>query len=141
MCSAYSKFFAVVGFTTIILVGVFGMGMGDMSMNEKGEMDGCLFTGKVMLCNMSVVEHISLWQSMLTATPTKTVIPALLFFLAVFAAAFFVGRKNLLSPSLIERFVLNQQQHRQPHNIFFDHIRYTLAKGILHPRIYESAHI
>ena len=103
-------------------------------------MSGCIFTGKVMLCNMGIVEHISLWQSMFTATPTKNIISSLLF-LAVFAIVFLALHKNILTPPLSKYFLLKQYQRREPSDISFNPVRYALAKGILHPKIYEFANI
>ncbi len=141
MSSTNSKLFAVTALAAMILVGVFGIGMGNMNLNKNGEKSGCIFTGKVMLCQMNVAEHIALWQSMFRAIPTKTIIPALLFFLVASAIVFIALHKNLLSASLLKHLTLRQYQHYQLNNISFNPIRYALAKGILHTKIYEPAHI
>lgn len=133
---------AIFGLTSIFLfASIVGIShTAGMQLNERGEMSGCVFTGKVMLCKMNVVEHISLWQSMRTATLQKIGILVLLL-VSVFAVELFIFRRYLFhflrsGPSFLEQLV-----NRQLNNIFRDPIRYGLAKGILHPRIYEPTHL
>ncbi len=141
MSSTYQNFLAIIGLAVLIFVGVLGVGMGNMGINKDGGMNGCIFTGKVMFCKMSIIQHISFWQRMFTAVPIKNIIPALLFFLAAFAIALLVSRKNLLNTSLSKHLLLQQRQRYQLNDISFNPVRYALAKGILHSKIYEPAFI
>lgn len=133
---------AVLGLTSILLfTSIVGIShTAGMQFNERGEMSGCVFTGKVMLCKMNVVEHISLWEGMLAATLQKTTSLILLVFL-VFGVGLYIFRKHLTYFLRSGHSLVKQLLNRQPNNIFFDPIKYALAKGILHTRIYEPAHL
>ena len=138
MGCARSKFFVIISLSALLFAG-FGIGMMDMDMNKDGAMDGCLFTGNAMLCSMNLVEHIALWQSMFTVAPTKITILALFFLFAVFTTTFLTWCNSLFRSWLPEYSLLKQRQRFKPHDIFFDPIRYALARGILQPQIYNSA--
>lgn len=140
MSFSRAKIFAITALIALLFVGFFSIGMGNMDMNKDGGMSGCIFTGKIMPCDMNIVEHISLWQNMFTAMPTKNII-SFLFFLAIFVIMFSVLRKNILTPPLSEYFSLKQYQRRKPKNFSFNSVKYALAKGVLHPKIYELAYL
>lgn len=133
MSSTYQNFLAIIGLAILIFVGILGVGMENMRVNKDGEMNGCVFTSKVIFCKMSIVQHISLWQSMFAAAPVKNIIPTLLFFLIVFVIEFIILRKDLLN--------FLPLRYLQPNNIFFNPIKHSFARGILHPKIYEPAYI
>lgn len=125
--------------TISVLLGFIGMaGFGFLAMNSQDDMPGCLFTGHTMLCNMNVIEHISLWQSILVATLQKTSILVLLLVL-VFAVELFIFRRYLFHVLRLGTSFLKQVRNLQKNDVFFDPVKYALAKGILHSRIYEFA--
>lgn len=121
---------------------VFGLGyMSGMTANESGDMAGCIFTGKTMLCKMSVVEHISLWQNMFTAIPRESL--TLLALLVLSMAAIFVI-KDVLAPlrsskdeTLEKRLYLREH----PDLLLFNPLKEAFSQGILNPKIYEPARI
>ena len=132
---------AAPGLTAFILVSLFGLGhTTGMKANEDGNMESCIFTGKTMLCQMGIVEHISLWQGIFMATTQKTSI--LLALIVLLIVAVFVGINY--SPHLADikqKISARLYLLRQPDINLFDPIRRVLSRGIIHPKIYEFANI
>jgi len=134
-------YLAMAGLAAFITVSLFGLGhTAAMKANEDGNMEDCIFTGKTMLCKMSIVEHISLWQGMFTATPQK--VSALLALIVLLIAAVFVGIHYSSRLADIKQktsrclYLLNH-----PDINLFDPIRRAFSRGIIHPKIYEFANI
>lgn len=116
---------------------VFGLGhMGGMTENENGNMSGCIFTGKTMLCKMSVIEHISLWQSMLIAIPQESL--TLLALLVLSIAAIFATKDVLAPPRLSSSEVLTKRLYLREHPdlLLFVPLKEAFSQGILNPKIY-----
>jgi hypothetical protein len=68
-----AAFLIALGIFSVLAACLFGASPAfSMDMDQHGNMDGCVFTGKTALCNMSVTEHISRWQNLFTAIPQKT---------------------------------------------------------------------
>ena len=119
-------------FTIFVFTALIGLHQG-MATNQSGDMEGCIFTGKMMLCKMNAIEHISLWQSIFTAVPQELTallsIPVLMLF--ALAAAF-----DSRQPQ-------KQLGHSQLHleqNFTISYINplnEAFSRGILHPKIYE----
>ncbi|MBI4114483.1 MAG: hypothetical protein HY445_01420, partial [Candidatus Niyogibacteria bacterium] len=134
-------YLAMLGLTAFIVVGLFGLGhTAGMRANDDGNMEGCIFTGKTMLCQMGIIEHISLWQGMFTATPQK--VYALLALVVLLIAAVFVvihylrhsaDREQIISSYL---YIL-----RHPDISLFDPLRRAFSRGIIHPKIYKFANL
>lgn len=128
------------GFFVFVTMSIFGLGhMSGMGANKDGNMEGCIFTGKTMLCKMSIVEHISLWQGMFTAMPQESLMFMALLVLSV--AVVFIA-KNILAPprlsdseALTKRFCLKEH----PDLSFFDPLKEAFSQGILNSKIYELA--
>lgn len=138
--SSRASILLLFGLFAFVTLSVFGLGhMSGMIKNENGDMAGCIFTGQTMLCKMSIVEHISLWQSMLTAMPQRGLM--LLVLLVLLIAAIFIT-KNILAPprfskseALTERLYLKEH----PDLLLFDPLKEAISAGILNPKIYEFA--
>lgn len=133
-------FFLALGFFAFVTLSIFGLGhMSGMTASENGDMAGCIFTGKTMLCKMSVVEHISLWQSMLTVAPQENLMLLALF--TLFIAVIFMT-KNIPVPldlsrgeTQIRRFYLKEHSNLS----FFNPLKEAFSQGILNPKIYGLA--
>lgn len=129
------RMFGLFAFILIILLGasqIFAM-----EMNEDGNMDGCPFTGKTMLCKMNILEHLSLWQSMFTVIPKKSVV--LLVLISVLTAVILFNR------SVLTRLLIRKQESQllyflQHSGLYFlNIIQEIFSQGILHPKIYNPA--
>lgn len=132
----------VLGFFAFITLSVFGLGhMSGMEANKDGNMEGCIFTGKTMLCKMGIVEHISLWQGMFTAMPQKGV--TLLALLILLVAVIFVTKNILAPPRLSNGEVLTRRLYLKEHLDLplFNPLKEAFSQGILNPKIYEFANI
>lgn len=132
-------YLAMLSLVAFVAVSLFGLGhTAGMKANEDGNMEGCIFTGKTMLCQMGIGEHISLWQGMFAATPQK--ISVLLTLIVLLVAAVFVIinhwlRTASIKQELVRRFYL----FRNTEINLFDPLRRAFSRGIIHPKIYESA--
>lgn len=125
---------------SFIVVAVFGLGhMSGMTANENGNMTGCIFTGKIMLCKMSVVEHISLWQSTFTAIPQESLILLVLLVLSI--AVIFAAKNILVSPRLSPNAALIKELYElylreHPDLLLFNSLKEAFSQGVLNPKIY-----
>ena len=134
--------FLTLGLFTFVTLSIFGLGhMGGMAASENGDMTGCIFTGKTMLCKMSIIEHISLWQSMFTAMPQENLI--LLALVIILVAVLFIT-KNFISPPRLSRDETSTQKLylvQHPNLSLFNPLKEAFAQGILNPKIYEFANL
>lgn len=142
MALNFQKFailFLALGLFAFATMGIFGLGhMGGMKTDDAGDMAGCIFTGKTMLCKMDVMEHISLWQSLFVAMPQE-----ILIFLALFiflATVIFVAKNIPAPPRLSRDETLTKQLHLREHPdfLFFNFLKDAFSRGILHPKIYGA---
>jgi len=135
------KSLIILGLLAFVALSNFGLGhAAGMQTNNNGDMEGCIFTGKTMLCQMSVMEHISLWQTMFTAAPQKA--STLLALLALLIAVIFVVAQH--KPQLADRkqdTIHRLYLFRHPDISLFDPLRRAFSQGIIHPKIYEFANI
>lgn len=125
------------GLLAFVLLGIFGLGhFSGMPINEGGEMDGCIFAGGTMLCKMSVIEHIALWQSMFTAVPQESATVFVL--LALFIAVIFTIKNILAPPRLFKHNALAYKLYlaRHPDLPLFNPLKEALSRGIINPKIY-----
>lgn len=133
-------FFLTLGFFAFVTLSIFGLGhMSGMTANENGDMAECIFTGKVMLCKMSIIEHISLWQSMLTVMPQENLM--LLALLTLFMAVIFMTKNILVLLCLSRVEALTRRLYLKEHPDFslFNPLKEVFSQGILNPKIYEFA--
>lgn len=114
----------------------FGLSQMGMNMNTMGGKANCPFGGHSMvICQMSPMEHIQEWQSVLTALPEKDVLSVLSALLSLLA---------LLSSRFADKFQLFRAPGLEPYvNIFysngapiFDPLREAFSRGILHPKLF-----
>jgi len=136
-----TTYLAMLGLATFIAVSLFGLGhTAGMKANDNGNMEGCIFTGKTMLCEMGVIEHISLWHGMFTAMPQK--VSALLALIVLLIVAAFVVINY--SPHITDIKQKTPQRLyllNHPNINLFDPIRRVFSRGIIHPKIYEFANL
>lgn len=127
----------ILGLTAFVSLGIFGLGhFAGMPMSEDGEMEGCIFTGKIMLCKMNVIEHINLWLSMFTAAPQESA--AILALLVLLTVVIFVTKNILVPLRLSKRYALAHKMYLAGHpNLpLFNHLKKAFSQGILNPKIY-----
>lgn len=129
----------ITAFIILSFVGltVFSLGhMGGMTASENGDMAGCIFTGKTMLCKMSVIEHISLWQSMFVAIPQGSLMFMVLLILLV--AVVFVTKNILAPPRFSGSGVLTKRLYLREHPdlLLFNPLQEAFSRGILNPKTY-----
>lgn len=139
-----SKKFAIslitVGLLSFATLSLFGLGhMSGMEANKDGNMEGCIFTGKTMLCKMGIVEHISLWQGMFTAMPQESLLFMALLILLV--AVIFVTKNFLAPPRLSNSEALAKRLYLKEHpNLsLFNPLKEAFSQGILNPKIHDFA--
>lgn len=132
--------FLAIGLFAFVTLSILGLGhMNGMETNKDGNMEGCIFTGKTMLCKMDVVEHISLWQSIFTAMPQENLT---LFALLILLAVVIFITKNIFAPSRLFRSETSTDRlylKERPDFSFFNPLKEAFSQGILNPKIYEFA--
>jgi hypothetical protein len=137
------NFLLILGISAFLVVGIFGMSLAsDMKMKSDGTMGGCLFDGQAEICPMTIAEHLSRWQSMFAAIPTKADFLITLFALisAVGSLLLFSLRRRwllLVFSRLSDRWRFYLKQN--PNISLFNPLREAFSQGILNPKIYESA--
>lgn len=138
--SSKVKTFLIFSLLAFVTLSTFGLGhMSGMEANKDGNMEGCIFTGKTMLCEMGIVEHISLWQSMFTAMPQESLM--LLALLILLVAVIFVTKNILVPPRLFSSEALTKQLYLKEHPDLplFNPLKEAFSQGILNPKIYNFA--
>lgn len=129
------------GLLAFVTVSMFGLShhMSGMTEDENGDMAGCVFTGKTMLCKMSVIEHISLWQSMFTAMPQESF---MLFALLILLVVVIFVIKNILVRARLSgsgAFINKLSLKKNPDLTLFNPLKEAFSQGILNPKIYDLA--
>ena len=138
--SKHAKMLGIMGMAAFVTVAVFGVShtLG-MEMKDDGTMGGCLFDGRAEICPMTLIEHLSVWQGMFTATPQKAGLFSLLVILATaFVVLIFSQHFRLLLLGLLT------SRHKlylrvNPQLLLFDPLKEAFSQGILNPKIYELA--
>lgn len=122
---------------SFVFISIFGMSAG----LKNGEMSSCPFMiDQESMCEMSVTEHITKWQAVLTGIPTNTTL--IMFALVLLATALipfvkpFSELKNL--SALTARMLAYQRAHFAK---IFDPLLLAFSDGILNPKIYEPVRI
>ncbi len=133
-----SNFIAVMVMVAVlvsILGALYFMGMG---MELNGKMSNCIFMSiNTGICNMTLAEHINLWQVMFTAIIQKgfllnALLVILLYFVYVIVS---YGRFNqvLFLKEFVNQFYLKLKAYLS----FFDYLKEALSFGVLSPKIYR----
>lgn len=131
-----TSFLIVLGIFSVLAACLFSASSDfSMEMDRHGNMDGCVFTGKTTLCNMSVTEHISRWQNLFTAIPQKTL--DLLLAISFALVALLVSNKIIRSPDEYQ----SPQQRLYVKQFaalgIVTPLQFAFSRGILHPKIYN----
>jgi len=87
------------------------------------------------ICRMDALEHITQWQSMLSAIPQFDKALAMVGLLA-FSLVFVIFR--FLDPErhTLHYFFSRRYQRKHPDSPLFNYLRVAFSDGILHPKIY-----
>lgn len=101
-------------------------------------MSGCLFTGEIRMCPMTLVQHISAWQHLFAATPQKTIAVFLVLILLAVAIAFVLNRNFFWREWLRRSLVLILYLRAHPLLPLYNTLRELFSRGILHARIYNK---
>lgn len=120
--------------TFVLMMTVGGVVSAEMMMDKDGMMmHNCPFMGIAVLCEMSPLQHLMEWQSMFTASAQPLAVILLLLLVLAIALSQFLTR--ILMDRLHERPApVFRYRYRQP---VFDTLRLALARGIIHPKVYE----
>ena len=101
-----------------------------MAMDGMAEMNPCDMDHQTAVCPMTVVEHLSFWQQLLTL-PAKS-----LSLIALLALVIFVIIRIGL-PNPLRNFLIRFQAFYHDLGPFIvDHLKLQFSQGILHPKIY-----
>lgn len=128
---------AIFGLTAFVSLSIFGLWhMGEMAADEEGDMARCIFTGGMMLCTMSVTQHINLWLSMFISAPQEN---ATIFALLVLFIAVIFTTKNILAPprwSKYNALAYKLYLVQNPDFSLFNPLKEAISAGIINPKIY-----
>ena len=101
-----------------------------MAMDGMAEMNPCAMDHQTAVCPMTVVEHLSFWQQLLT-------IPANNFTLVALLALATLVVLRIRLPNLLRNLIVRYQAFlRELDTLFVDHQKRQFSQGILHPKIY-----
>lgn len=118
----------------VFLISIFGPGL-IMGIAQGSEMAGCPFTGGPgSLCQMGVIEHISYWQQLFTATPSNTIIGLAFLLLLLLLSTSLIFFQNDKSISSKPSYKLYNRDN--PQITLFNYLLLLFRAGILHPKIY-----
>jgi hypothetical protein len=120
---------------------ILGMGMSiDMEIAD-GQMSSCPFmTNEKSMCQMSITQHIALWQQALLGVPTKKNLLSLA--IVLLAATLILLAKLFSKIEELTRFASRLFSCRRAHLVkFVDPLLLAFSDGILNPKIYEPNHI
>lgn len=131
----------IFGLLAFIALSIFGQGHAlAMEVHGQEEMNGCIFTftGEGMICKMSIIEHISIWKSLFTATVQRINASFLAFIFSLLASIIFWYRKFL---KLVEKTLPAHGYTFHDHSSLqlFDPIKIALGRGILQRKVFEPA--
>ncbi|MBI1833460.1 MAG: hypothetical protein HYR90_01415 [Candidatus Andersenbacteria bacterium] len=101
-----------------------------MAMDGMSEMNPCAMNQQTAVCPMTVVEHLSFWQQLLTL-PAKSLSLVTLLALVVFVVVR-IGLQNHLHNLLIRFSAFSHDLNP----FIVDHLKLQFSQGILHPKIY-----
>lgn len=113
-----------------VVTSVFGMWQ-MVGPHMDGSMNGCpLMVSMTTLCNMSALEHLSLWQRLFIAIRPNIVLLGLLLTACALCAVWMRG--------LFLRESQGLRLYKQKRLLLasLDPLREALSRGILHPKIY-----
>jgi len=135
----FGKIALILTAISFLWLSTFGLFNHMSEMKPDTTMGGCLFDGQTEVCAMNFSEHIALWQRMLTSLPQNTGLIDLLILSITFIATIAFWRNPLFEffERVVSRLRLYIKQHSQIY--LFYYLLEAFSKGILNPKIYESA--
>lgn len=118
---------------SVLLISIFGPAV-IMGLTQGGEMTGCPLVGGIAsMCQMSVIEHISYWQQLFTATSSNTITTlAFLLFLFLLGTNLALSQNKRISWKLFYKFY----NRNNPQALLFNYLILVFSTGILHPKVY-----
>ena len=118
---AFKQGVGTLTFLGYILLSVFGLfAMGEIHHHSMSSMDNCPFmVGEHSLCTMNFTEHITVWNTLTTATSAELFIVVPLVFVFFF---------QYLRPPNLARNKLFEKPHRESFTTAL------FSQGILHPK-------
>ncbi len=126
---------SILVFTLIFLGAMFGgLFHVTMGMDMTGNMSGCPFmTHEEVVCSMSVLDHIGLWQSAFSA-----VVPSLTLLLSALVAAVLVlsVAPNLLLKQKFREPPLPRELLHRTYLYSYRPLQELFSSGILHPKLF-----
>lgn len=125
---------------TILVLGIlyilsFGILMG-METDRHGDMATCPLTVASSLCRMNFSEHLSMWQSMFTATLDNGTL-LLIVGLLVLAIALAFKSLDTYQDQKFKSYQFYSYKHQK--NLVFNKFLELFSQGILNPKIYSLA--
>lgn len=131
------KTYLFIGILALVLLHAFSFGpaMG-METDKSGQMSACPFTEASSICKMGFSEHISLWQSMFTATLNSNA--GILAIIGFIVLAVVLTLKYLVTDK--DKELIAYKSYDRKRSIFLPNKLIELfSKGILNPKIYALA--
>lgn len=136
----FGRVLLLVGLTLFLWAAFFGAPHSALGMGAHGDgaMSRCIFDGKAeKMCTMSISQHLSSWQGLLTATaPEKAHALTLLALLAVAFGAVLVVRRHI---ALLLNYYAYQWRVFLKQNsllVIFNPLQEAFSQGILNPKLY-----
>lgn len=126
----------VAGTFLLLFVGTMFSGIFHMTMtiDMVADASGCAFMSSgEELCNMSVTEHISTWQS--TFLATMPVFNLLLLALAV-AVIIFTVAPNLLLKQSFKASIIPKEIFERVYTFSYRPLQELFSSGVLHPKLF-----
>jgi len=131
--SKIAKLSALLTLGIFLVVGGFGILFSfGMNMSSEGDMPPCPFMAQgSSMCTMTPLEHISAWQSMLTALPVGNILLATLL---IFAVIILISKDAL---GLIEQKLLSiyRFRHRKRFTTW-NYLQEAYSRGLLNPKTF-----
>lgn len=107
-----------------------------MGMNPDGTMSHCVFMGGI--CNMTLYDHLILWQNMFAMSLQKTASLDFLLLIVSLALALTIGIFKLAVEQTHSDDFISKLYHKQKQYLsFFDYLKEAFSQGTLNPKIYN----
>ena len=123
----------ILGIVAFLLMGFWGLY--SMPADENGKMVSCPFISDLSgFCQMSLNEHVSLWQQIFSITKLKELFLLPLYLFAVFFILFSIIRKTYCK--LKSQPFYSYLYEHAPEIKVFDRALLAFSEGIIHSKIY-----
>ena len=117
----------------LILAFIFSVsfGMATMDMDENGNMTDCPFSDAVAICPMSFVEHITTFQSVFAAIPSKTILSIVISLASLIILYFKLDPRIYSPPVRLRSSVINSFDPP-----ILNKLLLAISDGIVQPKLY-----